>query len=782
MSQEAEELLQARSHINRATYQQKIVDAAQAQEEQSSSTQYAGFDSETGLARLRDANGNIIYGNAQTNGAIALGDNIRLRRGGVVAGYDAMPRTRTESEPETKPSINYFIISLQQSEQNTFLYPFNPEFKEIEYWLTGGKYKLKKILKLGFEESEGFNLFEGGDAFIMNLGGGKFLCSTNRFELPPTFYGGAANRKYWRQQFLTQKSNKTVTELIPDIYKVNGAFGYLGNGIYQSMIEDGMGQIYDAVDDGLSIIDSQVFIQNRGTLDAYYNGFGRDIGAPSEGFPYLNRLDANILPETKNVVVLSDEIINLTGTLSINTAGIYDFDLITNGKPGSYGNNFEALKSNNYERILQSNYLINTTVDETFNPGGSGNSPILQYQVTFRDRPLFGWRNRNIEHQTWLPNGNKTFAFSSSASKSGGTYTYSETMTGELMMMSWDEKYIVHQFTDVTKVSTLNTESNPVEFSEIFTNTGNQKLTLKTYGDVDNEKDIILNSSGKFFILNKSYTDLSSNNSISLTLDTTIFRIRITKSLNYYSTFNPDLNLNAYVGENIITSQSIDGFAYLIKGLIESITQENNTIYVTISITEKKRLPTIKSSYPYHKGFSDPFYQSIVLDNGVFWNYYLSYRPDNVVVEARLSYRRFNQAGTGFNSIAPYWGNTFGDLVCDQTMPFIHNNPITVPFCSYQRVSNLFPPSNLLKVDNLVGDSIYRIDEYLFLETYIDNINKKDTRITKMPVSEWQIFSNGDIKYKKTFLVNYDLQRPFYNSTTDDVEANLISVGNSYHP
>ncbi|MBW4677138.1 MAG: hypothetical protein KME52_24975 [Desmonostoc geniculatum HA4340-LM1] len=127
MSQESENILRARSLLNRNLYQQKISDAAEAQTELPSPTNYLNFDAESGLARLRDNNGSISYGSAQTNGAVGLGDNIRLRRGGVLAGYDAMPRrksqaaTISESIEELEAAFLFYIRASSQFE-NTGAY------------------------------------------------------------------------------------------------------------------------------------------------------------------------------------------------------------------------------------------------------------------------------------------------------------------------------------------------------------------------------------------------------------------------------------------------------------------------------------------------------------------------------------------------------------------------------------------------------------------------------------------------------------------------------------
>ncbi len=99
-----EEILHKRSLLNRHSYHQKITDAAEALFRQNQATTYTGFDSATGLARLRDQSGNIFYALAQTSGAIALGETVRTRAG----TYDAMPaHAIIEPTKEAKKTEQY---------------------------------------------------------------------------------------------------------------------------------------------------------------------------------------------------------------------------------------------------------------------------------------------------------------------------------------------------------------------------------------------------------------------------------------------------------------------------------------------------------------------------------------------------------------------------------------------------------------------------------------------------------------------------------------------------
>ncbi|WP_375491095.1 hypothetical protein [uncultured Nostoc sp.] len=109
---EADEILSSASLVNRHLYQKKITDTAEAQLEQSQPTNYLNFDANTGLARLQDVSGNIIYGAAQTNGALGKGESIRLRRGGVLGGYDSMPHHKMQPSPSNPPSKDFLDAAI----------------------------------------------------------------------------------------------------------------------------------------------------------------------------------------------------------------------------------------------------------------------------------------------------------------------------------------------------------------------------------------------------------------------------------------------------------------------------------------------------------------------------------------------------------------------------------------------------------------------------------------------------------------------------------------------
>jgi len=108
-----EELLNQQSQMNRRQYENN---AAEINADESVAAKYMGYDPELRLAKLQDAEGNIFYGKADTNGAIALGESIRLRRGYGIPGYDAMPYYNRVKQPPKSfapPSPTSYFINYQ---------------------------------------------------------------------------------------------------------------------------------------------------------------------------------------------------------------------------------------------------------------------------------------------------------------------------------------------------------------------------------------------------------------------------------------------------------------------------------------------------------------------------------------------------------------------------------------------------------------------------------------------------------------------------------------------
>ncbi|MEH1828267.1 MAG: hypothetical protein V7L22_23520 [Nostoc sp.] len=173
MSQEASEILKGRSLVNRHLFQKKTTDTAEAISEQSSPTIYTNFDAELGLGRLRDSNGNISYGNPQTNGAIALGENIRLRRGGVLNKYDAMPSRKLQP-----------ITNITSNETFSFVALLSTGYLNNNIALTATK---SQKIKVGIEPRTIYIDYAGG-----GLGGDTLTISYDGGSLTtePTAEGG----------------------------------------------------------------------------------------------------------------------------------------------------------------------------------------------------------------------------------------------------------------------------------------------------------------------------------------------------------------------------------------------------------------------------------------------------------------------------------------------------------------------------------------------------------------------------------------------------------------
>lgn len=669
-----------------------------------------------------------------------------------------------------KIELVYTVITLIQSDLYSSFRP-NPKpegHKDVEYWLTGGgKYSLKRIVTeptLGFDQSEAEIYEDGGDAFLQNAGNGKYLVATRSYELPPINYGGASNRTYQRNIFTIQKEDKSTVKIISDFY---GNFVYLGNGIYQSFIEDGIGRIFAAMPSFLRTNYSRV-------VNASIN---------------IGNRDANILPETSNYTIYNGQLIENTGSLNIDLTNIYSY----------------------------------------YDLGGTN--------IWLSDR-TFAWRDKTIQHSVWLPTGNSTFNYTATKTKFRNNvpsiesesflerlynYTYNETMSGEVLVMSWKDKYITNTFNIAKESKDWNTYIPNTGYSDIV-NTRTEEITskteiftLKTYGDAEGKNNLALNTNGKWLILPKQPRQINSDTNLVITKETTSFRIKV--NIGYIGSlpedynsedYKPDYDLTPYINESIITSFMIDNNAYIVRGKITAINFElyspNNTniyygrFWFTIRITEFKSIPKVKAKESF--GYSEwqlPFPWRIVLDNGCFWNYYLSYTNSNVeMVEASLTsyplfkygniYSVLTSSSYRFNlSLLPF-------VLCNQSVKYIPTNPITIPFTCItfpspttylvpHQMSLYYPPSNLLISDNLVGNSIYRVNDDFLMQTYIEWMTSDMLSITKMPVSEWKISSNGDIRYNKTFLVDYQLKRPYYNKETDKSDALSITlVTQSYHP
>lgn len=686
----------------------------------------------------------------------------------TIVKQDVLIQRKSSSSDE----VIYPVITLIQSDWDTDYNP-NPKpsgHKDVEYWLTGGgKYSLKRIvtnpLTLGFNNSEARLSFDGSEAFLQNAGNGKYLAATRSYELPPINYGGVPNRTYQRNIFTIQKEDKSVVKIIPNFY---GNFTYLGNGIYQSFIEDGIGDIFEQIPSVL---------RNSSNL----NNASINIGQKT----------ANILPKNKNYCVYNGQIFELSGTINVDLTDAFLY--------------------------------------------------YAEGSITIKDR-TFAWRNKTIQHQVWLPTGNSTFNYSSTKTKVRNNlpgdentsqyaymydYTFNETMSGEVLLMSWKNKYITSTFEIVKESKDWRRDEyipgigfpNTIQTLTEEIKSKNEILTLKTYGDAEGEKNLVLNSNGKWLILPKRPKQLNSDTNLYITKETTAFRVSVdTGQLGLLpegfnpDDYKPDYDLTPYMNENIITSFTINNNAYIVRGKITAINFEvyfrNNSYshygryWFTIGITQFSLVPKVVSNlnandFEEYREYLLPFPWVIILDNGCFWNYYLSYRNSAVDMESNITSYPIFRYGRTYSTLVAFkeFRDSFTNLVlCDQAIKYIPTNPITVPFSyvtfpyrtpfSVPKLHSFYnPPSNLLISDNLVGNSIYRVNDDILLQAYIDRAANEWLGITKMPVSEWKISNNGDIKYNKTFLVDYRLKRPYYNRETDEsLSFNVIPVTHSYHP
>lgn len=661
------------------------------------------------------------------------------------------------------------VITLIQSDLTRYSKPEGN--KDIEYWLTGGKYTLKRIATdptLGFNNSEAFVYYDGSDAFLQSSGNGKYLAATRSHEKPDINYGGAINRSYSRNIFTIQKEDKSVSKITSDFY---GNFAYLGNGIYQSFIEDGIGQILNKVPKWVSIPGAAM----RKVTDEFggitYDGVrkGKEKGTDKD-----LRLDANILPETSNFVIYNGGLHQLSGSLSIDLANVFD-------------------RFKTYDEFIPSDTIL---------------TPVNTNEIMFtaiKDR-TFGWRNKTVQHQIWLPTGDSVFNYSSTKTEFRNNligdentaqyvylynYTFNETMSGEVLVVSWKSKYVTSTF-EVEKESkdwtTRISGQNIITKTEEITNK-TEILTLKTYGDTEGEKNLVLNSNGKWLILPRQPKQHNSDTNLTIAKDTTHFRVKV--DIGYLGIvsddYEPDYDLSSYVDENIITSFMINNSAYIVRGKISAINfelysrnntnQRNGRHWFTIEITQFKLVPKVEAKSDYGEYFL-PFPSRIVLDNGCFWNYYLSHEASSINVETLVTNYPYFKGGNTYSQLSRFTTSLNSYILCNQLVKYIHTNPITVPFCS----SAYIPPSSLLISDNLVGNSIYRVNDDILLQSYIENATNRYLGITKMPVSEWKIIPDGNIKYNNTFLVDYRLKRPYYNEENNESDAKyIIPVTHSYY-
>jgi len=798
MSQELEQLKQ-QAELNRLVFQQRLLSTPETNTNDISD----GFDATTGKMRVKSTDGSISYVNVITNGAIGIGDDIDLR--GQFA--DSTPRINKHETIKKQEVDKASIITLLKSDQipaNSQTFPIPPGFKEIEFWLTGGTPKQKRIVNVGFdvssilpfiyEDQKVITNLDFLSAFLINKGDGKYLIAGTRLEETKTNYEGDYDKKYYKT-IVTISKNKQISQFSPTIYfNRKQTLYYLGNGIYQSVADDGIGRILAAIPNRINI-PGAVMRYLTPPLVEIAGLYGIEDPNPT-GEPPITieingeeitidirfKVTSNVLPEAQNICIHDGTIDTLIGTIEIDIDGIFDDIEFTNND------------------------------DEYYPP--------------YPDRVYF-YRNKTITHNVWLPRGTSQLSFTSIKNSDPNTvvggntvdYTYTENLSCEVIVAAWDKKYITSSLNITTENINglvINNVDPFAPYRSINTHESQKTevLRLKSYSDNTGTNDLILNN-GKFLVLKKKLLDPTTKNPITFNLDTESFLIRVDpepygnntiKDINYEISCL-GFDIQAYVGENIITSFLVDENIYIVKGAITfasytRIPGEADTSILDglglFAVTNSKwkrteftiNVTSIKKAYSgnqktYFKNTILPL-PYIVLDNGCFWNYYLSTSIPlrNSSLVAYPFFINGQHYSTGVSSDI-YQGAAFFPyflpvLLCDQTLTFVCTNPLTRPFCRPQYFDNYYPPDNILKTDNLVGNSIYRVNAY---DDEIGSYPKQDANFKQISVSQWDIKSNGDIKYKKTFLVPYTLKRPFYNSNDDKCDTReIIPQSHSYHP
>lgn len=606
---------------------------------------------------------------------------------------------------KSKEKVEYNIATL--------LLAYLPPAVNAEYWATGGR-RNKRFNDLDVPLNNNVSL-DGKDGYLMNLGKGYLIAVSNSAQV--INYDSISNRSYAPQN-INNVINGQLTAFTANFYASGESYNfsrplcYLGNGVWQSPIENGIGRIIANIGNGKLIFGARMV----GNFPSY-QGISRV--AQFAGDTVTVRIDANILPDDKNFVIHDGILEELPGSLSINVVGISALD----------------------------------TTDI-----------------------LFGLRERAIAHQTYTPYGYKNFNYISTLSGVTEEYIYIESQSGEVLVIAWGKQYITHIF-DIEKQSKYTSSSSGYTLSESITQS-TQSLTLRYYDDPEQSKAIALNCNDKFLSLQSSVLNSETLDIESLTLESESFAMQL--GAFDYSKVNPTFDLSAYVGENYLFCQVINNKPYLIKGTIYFAALLGSRPTFKFSISDFIVLPSLK-----YKSNGDeyrtinylPFYQ-LILDNGCFWNYYLTgfivSRGGDVSTGIAYPYLIFQE-----NSSSDQWKFEYGaitrkfELLCDQTLQFINTNPVTRYCMQFNFYQNLILSETLLLTDNLVNNKIYRVVESQFLQEF----TRRDfIYMTKIPIAEWVISSDGNIKYNRTFLTNYRIRYPYYDRQTEELTAEGISI------
>lgn len=572
-----------------------------------------------------------------------------------------------------------------------------------EFWLTGGRYGQKRIDNLNDSLNRFDERYSANTGFITNLGNGKYYVASNLYN-PNTDFDDSGNWGY--DKVLRFQKNNILTTISIDYKFINQDLYYQGNGIWQSVPENGMTDILTA------------------------------LGIATYGVS---------LPRDKNCVVHDGVLHQYTGTVAFET--------------------FE----------FETSWSL-----------------------------IIGFANKSIQYETYLPNGNSLFTYSAVRSGSLPQYTYTESISGDLLLIAWAKRYITHTFT-ADKISSL-TQVSPSKYKLTKTISKTETVTLKTFGDTGS-KDIILDTVSKFYVIEMIPSE-------PLTLESTTFTVNHERiGVTYYEdiegmVFDP---FN-FIGEKIITSYAIDDKKpYLIKGVLEevnlvpvsTVTGTKNKMRLVFSITSKTSLPKIK-----YKGTEYFFVDNdgrwglpinaIILDNGGFWNYWLLSqinndffsRTANAYVVYRDVYFNSNESGIGSHwvlyasdyfwldvpPIPGFESQVFGEC-------FISAHPLP-GFLFNKKIAPAHP---ILLTDNLVNNKIYSVrntynlqDNYRLLN---GNLLSDQIIFSQIPIAQWDISQDGKIKYKNTFLVDYKMTVPYFEGDPKALVSGItVPQSHSYYP
>ncbi len=481
---------------------------------------------------------------------------------------------------------------------------------------------------------------------------------------------------------------------------------YLGNGIWQSVPEDGASDMVTALE--------------------------RDIIFPLSGVPPTR---ISVLPRASNAVV--------------------------------------------YDREL---HFLNSIVNfETFSKDAVESNPSLENLIRFA--------NRSIECPTYLPNGNRTFTYTAardgtypSVGNPMGSLTYTENTEGEVLIIAWDKQYITHEF-NIQRITNLQLESPSAIFgnpdygviSTTSSDTSTETIKLRTFGDIEDNKTITLETDSKYFIVDMTPT-------VALTIESTNFTVNY--NLFYEDVVGSKLNPFMYVGENIITSYAISNKKpYLIKGTLESVTlvpvtvsgKTKNRMSLNFTITSKKVLPKAVytaslEEYKNRDGTWGLPINAIILDNGNFWNYWLLGQVNNDGIYTSFTNRVQVLRSEIFNK---------GSL---------KNTKVAHPLPGYLICGGSFEPAHpILMTDNLVNNKIYSVRNTYTIQDYykllVGDLLSEQIKFSQIPVAQWNITQDGKIKYSNTFLIDYEMIIPYFDGDPKVLISQItVPLSYSYYP